>query len=488
MKKYMKKRNNFGFTLIEVLVAAVILGIAVYIWIGGITSMFPIFNRGKDRFNLAIEQRAVVNLLESVSISAVQGALCYDANAPTPAGYPHPYGKLSYDGSCQILRAWTPSEKLAWQDLADAVMGWQGASTGTTLNSTYFTSTIQPKLVAASCAKCHAGGYPKTYNVNTPPIFPAAYLDNTYMNTNRPDISHRDFTNLSDLTADPFLVGTAQYKPLATRAILASPLAQMFFQNEFEIQKVIPGSTYLIKHHISFKVEKTNISIPSYNSVAKIGNFCSPTSGGSSSVCGVPPPTACNTSLGEVYDGSSCKCNCTYWNPPPVCSCGKGCVMICPGAVPTCANWETTYSCLSTSKVQTVVITGENGHLPTTANFISPQLQSVPDTYCATGLNAGPQCSGVVCGAGATGTSCIAPGSCQRMCTGRTWSNPVVCGKGCVIPPQPTDCIEQKVQYDCHYPLPSGVTQTSILSYTLNSQLFDGTTPIADLVTTGVLR
>lgn len=486
MKKYLNSKKTSGFTIIEILVGVVILGIATYIWIGGLNSMFPILHKGKDRFDLSIEQRAVVSLLESVSETAIRGALCYDPSVPIPDGYPHPYGKLSYDGTCETIRVWTPAEKAAWEDLADKIMAWQGNSPGTSLDATYYTSTILPAMSTAGCLKCHSGGAPKTYDVTVPPTFTSA-IDNIFMNNNRPDLSNRDFNNLSHITADPFTVAGIDYKPLATRAVLSSPLAQMFFKTKFEISKVIPGSTYLIKHHISFKVETTSISIPSFNSISKIGNFCIATSG-STANCGPAPAGACNTAIGEAYDGSSCRCNCTVWNPPPVCSCGKGCVMICPGAVPSCASWETTYSCLSPSKVKSIVINGEDGHSPTTANFTTPQLEVVADNYCANGLIAGQQCGGNICGASPPSTACLEQGSCKRMCTDRSWSNPVVCGKGCVIPPQPTDCLKQKVQFNCHYPLPQGVTQSAILSYTLNSELIDGGVPIAQLVTSGVIK
>lgn len=486
-----QKERQSGFTLLEVLLAVAILAISISIWMSGIQPMIKLMSQGKDKFDLSVEQRAMVSLLDAVSKNAVRAALCYDPDAATPDGYPHPYGRLRFDGTCETIRAWTPTEKASWEALADEVMAWQGASPGTTLDSSHFTSQVLPKMGAAGCLKCHGADIPKTYSHDggLAPIFAttAPATSASYMNLNRPDIAGRNFNLLTDLIVDPKTYLGENYKPLANRALLASPFAEMFFRTKFEVSRIIPNSSIKIVHHLSFKVAKTKITIPSFQSINKTGNFCSPASGGSSSVCGAAPATACNAGMGEIYDGASCSCHCIAWNPPPVCSCGKGCVMTCPNAVPTCASWETKYSCLSPAKVETITLFDQDGHIPSTANYTSPQWEVVANSFCATTLSL---CGGNTCSTTDPPTaSCLEPNSCQRICTDRAWGPPVICGKGCVRPPPPIDCLKQKVQYTCRYPLPSGVTETAILSYTLNSELLDaGGAVQSSLVTSGAIK
>lgn len=459
--------------------------------------MIKLMSHGKDKFDLSVEQRAMVTLLEAVSKNAVRAALCYDpAEEPNPEGYPHPYGRLRFDGTCETIRPWDATEKANWEALADEVMAWQGASPGTTLSSSHFTSKVLPAMGAAGCLKCHGADIPKSYSHSSAPapVFAptAPATSSSYMNLNRPDIAGRNFNILADIidpkTVGPPLLPTPEtYKPLANRALLASSFAEMFFRTKFEVSRIIPNSSIKIVHHLSFKVAKTKLTIPSFQSINKTGNFCSPTAGGTSSVCGAAPATACNAGMGEVYDGASCSCHCIAWNPPPVCSCGKGCVMTCPNAVPTCAQWETKYSCLSPAKVETITLFDQDGHLPSIANYASPQWQVEADSFCAATLKL---CGENICSTTAPPTaSCLEPGSCQRICTDRAWGPPVNCGKGCVKPPPPIDCLKQKVQYTCRYPLPSGVTETSILSYTLNSELLDsGGAVQSSLVTSGAIK
>ena len=77
-----------GFTLVEVLVTVVIMGIAVVTLVGGMLSAVTASDLHRKDTVLATSLRAYAeNIKSSVQQSCLQGAATFTATSPGPAGY-----------------------------------------------------------------------------------------------------------------------------------------------------------------------------------------------------------------------------------------------------------------------------------------------------------------------------------------------------------------------------------------------------------------
>ncbi len=460
-EKKSKAHRRRGFTLPEILIATVIIGLSLAALSTGLGSLFKSTKNAQSNAHVIAEQEALSSLIQSMDQKTAVMALC-------PA--PHPFYSVNNDGTVGCESNYDESKLPIEGSLAQSVisaseellkLAFQWHNEGdlrhdptAPLSQSFYTEKIHPKLEQAKCLKCHGGDEgskeDRRENQNSDPFlraFPQMNLDRL---AGRPTLYAIDFGSFAGMT-QPVSVGGGgnqmqRLNPaIASRSILSSKLGQYLLRPVFEFNEALHGSKNK-EIRTTIKISRDQITVNKtllfpYSLV--LANQASGTCDRAKLACNQPS---------DILIEASCKASCTN-EETNWCSCGKGCNQPCPGNPYRCTQYKWTYSCNSTA----ALFPGTRAGFGEVLGMDHEMLKAaVSDQECVDAQNERGErwCKKpeLVCGENEPSDDvdiCMIPGSCKKTCLAPLKDLGQSCGKNCWTPPQIIGCKEVEYEYSC---------------------------------------